>query len=235
MKMAELIMPVIRGGKYPQRKANRESPQFVLVTGGSFVPLRTPEYEVPGTDCRQSFEGGFRSGGCGRDHDTIGAPAYTYFIAGALSCFCSVLHTFKKGVLHTSELCKRELYGCHPDCHDVSMPHNKSKTPSNDATRVSVRKEMAKPRVARSAKIAELNLDISRIPEQPSTTMPGIVSKIIPSRNMSQPEKAQIAVNGTDQRYRNLRIENTLTDEHGDDLKLKKGAHVDITVTAKAD
>jgi hypothetical protein len=65
--------------------------------------------------------------------------------------------------------------------------------------------------------------------------MPGIVNKIIPSRHTSQPEKAQVAVNGTDQRYRNLRIENTLTDEHGDDVKLKKGAHVDVTVTAKAD
>jgi len=94
---------------------------------------------------------------------------------------------------------------------------------------------MAKPRVARSARIAELSLDISRIPEQPSTTMPGIVNKIIPSRHTSQSDKAQIAVDGTGQRYRNLRIENTLTDEHGDDVKLKKGAHVDVTVTAKAD
>ena len=94
---------------------------------------------------------------------------------------------------------------------------------------------MAKPRVARSAKIAELNLNTSRIPEQPSTTMPGIVNKIIPSWHTSQPEKAQIAVDGTGQRYRNLRIENTLTDEHGDYVKLKKGAHVDVTVTAKAD
>jgi hypothetical protein len=115
------------------------------------------------------------------------------------------------------------------------MPHNKSKTQSDDATRVNVTKEMAKPRMARSAKIAELNLDSSRIPEHPSTTVPGIVNKIIPSRHTSQPEKAQIAVDGTDQRCRNLRIENTLTDEHGYNVKLKKGAHVDVTVTAKAD
>ena len=115
------------------------------------------------------------------------------------------------------------------------MPHKKSKTRCDDATRVSVTKEMAKPRMARSANIAELNLDTSRIPERPSTTTPGIVNKIIPSRQTSQPEKAQIAVDGTDQRYRNLRIENTLTDEHGDDVRLKKGAHVDITVTAKTD
>jgi hypothetical protein len=114
------------------------------------------------------------------------------------------------------------------------MPHKKSKTQSDDATRVSVTKEMAMPRMARSAKIAELNLDTSRIPEQPTTTMPGTVDKIIPPTGPRQPERAQIAVDGTDQRYRNLRIENTLTDEHGDDVRLKKGAHVDITVTARA-
>jgi hypothetical protein len=140
---------------------------------------------------------------------------------------------FLKSRLYSSELCKRERYSYHLDCHDVSMPHGKRKTQRDDATRVSVTKEMAKPRMARSAKIAELNLDTSRIPEQPSTTMPGTVNKIIPSPHTSQPEKAQIAFDGTDQRYRNLRIENTLTDEHGDDVKLKKGAHVDVTVTAK--
>jgi hypothetical protein len=113
------------------------------------------------------------------------------------------------------------------------MPHKKSKTQSDDATRASVMKEMAKPRMARSAKIAELNLDTSRIPEQPRTTMPGTVAKIIPSFGPSQPEKAQIAVDGADHRYRALRIENTLTDEHGDDVKLRKCAHVDVTVTAK--
>ncbi|MFY9731713.1 MAG: hypothetical protein WB723_08075 [Candidatus Acidiferrales bacterium] len=115
------------------------------------------------------------------------------------------------------------------------MPHKKRKTQPDDATRASVTMEMAKPRMARSAKVAELDLDTSRIPEQPSTTVSGIVNKIIPSPHTSQPEKAQIAVDGTDQRYRSLRIENTLTDEHGDDVKLKKGAHVDVTVTAKAD
>jgi hypothetical protein len=76
-------------------------------------------------------------------------------------------------------------------------------------------------------------LDTSRIPEQPSATLPGIVDKLIPSAGPSQPEKAQIAVDGADCLYRDLRIENTLTDEHGDDVKLKKGAHVDVTVTAE--
>jgi hypothetical protein len=115
------------------------------------------------------------------------------------------------------------------------MPHSKGKTAQGKATHASVKKEMSKPRMARSAKIAELNLDTSRISEQPSTTIPGIVDKIISSPRASQSEKAQIAVDGTDQQHRNLRIDNILTDEHGDDVKLKKGALVDVTVTAKAD
>jgi hypothetical protein len=98
-------------------------------------------------------------------------------------------------------------------------------------TLASVRKEMAKPRIARSAQIAELNLDTARIPEQPSVTMAGTVDKIILSSRPSLPEKAQIAVDGADRPHRNLRFENTLTDEHGDDVKLKKGAHVQVTVT----
>src|SRR6202790_5299290 len=90
---------------------------------------------------------------------------------------------------------------------------------SANATHVSVKKEMAKPRMSRSGRIAELNLDTARIREQPSITMPGTVDKIIPSPRPSQPEKAQIAVDRND--HRHLRIENTLTDEHGDDAKLK--------------
>ena len=39
-------------------------------------------------------------------------------------------------------------------------------------------------------------------------------------------------MDGADAQYRDLRIENSLTDEHGDDVKLKKGAHVQVTVTA---
>ncbi len=79
----------------------------------------------------------------------------------------------------------------------------------------------------------ELKLDTARMPEQPSTTMPGTVNKIVPARSPSQPEKAQIAVDGADHTHRDLRIENTLTDEHGDDVKLKKGAHVEVTVASK--
>jgi hypothetical protein len=113
------------------------------------------------------------------------------------------------------------------------MMHKNGKKESSNTIRASVKKEMGKPRMARSARIAELNMDTSWKAEPPSTTMPGIVEEIFPSSRPSQPEKVQIAVHGADHEYRDLRIKNTLTDEHGDDVKLKKGAHVDVTVTAK--
>jgi hypothetical protein len=109
----------------------------------------------------------------------------------------------------------------------------KTKEELAETTRADVRKEMAKPRMARSARIAELNRDAARNPEQPSTTVPGTVEKIIPSPVANQPEKAQIAVNGAVRPYRDLRIENTLIDEHGNDVRLKKGACVEVTVTTK--
>jgi hypothetical protein len=115
----------------------------------------------------------------------------------------------------------------------VSLLMKRVKKKTGNATRASIGKEMTKPRITKSARIAELNLDFSRIPEQPSTTVPGTVDKIIPSPRSGQSEKAQIALDETNPRYRDFRIENTLTDEHGDDVKLKKGGHVEVTVTAK--
>ncbi len=110
---------------------------------------------------------------------------------------------------------------------------SKGKKELSNAKRARVTKEIEKPRMARSARIAELNLDIGRIREQPGVTMPGIVHKVIPSPRPNQPEKSQITVDGADHRYRDLRIEKTFTDEHGDDVSLKKGARVEVTVTAE--
>jgi hypothetical protein len=111
------------------------------------------------------------------------------------------------------------------------MSHNKTTKPPGTALLSSVKKEMAKPQIARSARIAELKLDAGRISEDPSATIQGTVEKIIPPSGPSQREKAQITVDVPDRKYRDLRIENTLTDEHGDDVKLKKGAQVEVTVT----
>jgi hypothetical protein len=111
------------------------------------------------------------------------------------------------------------------------MLHRKSGKQLPNAMPASLVAEMARPRIAKSAKIAQLNLDTTRTPERPSTIVPGSVDRIIPSQSASQPEKAQIAVAG-DKSHRKLLIENELIDEHGDGVKLKKGARVDVTVTA---
>src|ERR1700687_5139622 len=113
------------------------------------------------------------------------------------------------------------------------MLHKKSKKEPRNATYATVKKEMTKPSMARSARITELNLDTEQTREQPRTTMPGTVDKVIPSLRPSQPEEVEIGGDRADRPHQNFRIENTLTDEHGDDVKLKKGAHVEVTVTAE--
>ena len=72
----------------------------------------------------------------------------------------------------------------------------------------------------------------STTPEKPATTLPGTVQKIIQSPDPSIPEKAEIAVEGADELYKEIRIENTLTDEKGNEVKLKPGAEVEVTVEA---
>lgn len=71
--------------------------------------------------------------------------------------------------------------------------------------------------------------------EKPSTTLPGTVEKIIKPLSADDPEKAQIAIEGADDLYREIRIENTLTDENGDKVRLKQGADVEVTVEAPLD
>jgi hypothetical protein len=62
--------------------------------------------------------------------------------------------------------------------------------------------------------------------------MPATVEKIIKSPHPNEPEKAQISVEGADHLYREIRIENTLTDENGRKVSLKPGAEVEVTIEA---
>ena len=103
------------------------------------------------------------------------------------------------------------------------MLHNKE---SDGATRASIKKEMAKPRMAKSVRTA-------RVPGQARTTPLGSVDKIIASLRTTKTEKAQIAVVGADDRYRNRRFENILIDGKGNPVSVKKGARVEFAVTAK--
>jgi hypothetical protein len=58
------------------------------------------------------------------------------------------------------------------------------------------------------------------------------VEKIIPSPHPSEPEKAQIAIEDGDDLYKEIRIENALQDEDGNEVALKEGAEVEVTVEA---
>jgi hypothetical protein len=68
--------------------------------------------------------------------------------------------------------------------------------------------------------------------ENPSTTLAATVEKIIKPVVPGDPEKAQIAIEAADHLYREIRIENTLTDENGEKVSLKQGAEVEVTVEA---
>jgi hypothetical protein len=77
------------------------------------------------------------------------------------------------------------------------------------------------------------DLDIPN--EKATVTLPGTVEKIIPSLDPNEPEKAQIAVEGAEELYREIRIENTLQDETGNVVSLKKGAEVEVTIAAESE
>jgi hypothetical protein len=67
---------------------------------------------------------------------------------------------------------------------------------------------------------------------QATVTLPGTVEKIIPPIAASQMEKAQIDINGADELYKEIRVENTLYDGVGNSLSLKKGTEVEVTIKA---
>jgi hypothetical protein len=63
------------------------------------------------------------------------------------------------------------------------------------------------------------------------TILPGTVEKVIkPHPGSGEPEKAQIAVEGADELYRELRVPNKLVDEDGNKVKLKQGTEVEIKI-----
>lgn len=68
--------------------------------------------------------------------------------------------------------------------------------------------------------------------EKPSVTLPGTVEKIIPPITPSETEKAQIAVEGAEDLYKEIRVENTLHDENGRPVALKPGVEVEVTIAA---
>ena len=72
-------------------------------------------------------------------------------------------------------------------------------------------------------------------PDKVALTLPGTVEKVIPPFHPSMPEKAEVSVEGADELYREIRVENTLTDQNGNEVSLKPGAQVEVTIEADAD
>jgi hypothetical protein len=68
--------------------------------------------------------------------------------------------------------------------------------------------------------------------EKPAVTLPAVVEKIVKPINPSEPEKAQIAIQGADHLYREIRVENTLENAAGEKVRLKPGAEVEVTIEA---
>jgi hypothetical protein len=69
--------------------------------------------------------------------------------------------------------------------------------------------------------------------EKPRTTLPATVEKIIKPIVPTEPERAQISIQGADHLYREVRIENILTNEDGEKVRLKPGAEVEVTIAAE--
>jgi hypothetical protein len=75
-------------------------------------------------------------------------------------------------------------------------------------------------------------MGLSEEKDKPSTTLPGTVEKIIKPIDPREPEKAQIDIEGGEELYREIRVDNTLKDKKGNEVALKEGAPVDVTVEA---
>jgi hypothetical protein len=61
------------------------------------------------------------------------------------------------------------------------------------------------------------------------------VQKVLKPIVPLEPEKAQISVDEADELYREIRVENALTDENGERVRLKPGAEVDVILEADTD
>ena len=60
----------------------------------------------------------------------------------------------------------------------------------------------------------------------------GTVQKIIKPPSPGEPEKAQIDIDGAEDLYREIRVDNEVTGENGEKARLKQGAEVDVIVEA---
>ena len=63
----------------------------------------------------------------------------------------------------------------------------------------------------------------------------GTVKKVIKPSYSSGTEKAEIEIREADDLYREIRVDNQLTDDKGEKTSLKEGADVDVVIEAESD
>lgn len=63
----------------------------------------------------------------------------------------------------------------------------------------------------------------------------GKVQKLLKSSHPKEPEKAEIAIHEADDLYKEIRIDNVMHDDKGQEFQLKPGAKVDVVVEADSD
>ena len=64
------------------------------------------------------------------------------------------------------------------------------------------------------------------------TTKSGTVEKVVKSVDPQIPDKAQINIHDAEPLYQEIRIENSLKDEDGNEVQLKNGAEVEVHIEA---
>jgi hypothetical protein len=82
--------------------------------------------------------------------------------------------------------------------------------------------------------MVENHKDADSPPEKVAITLEGTVEKVIPPIAPKEAEKVQISVKGAEPLYKEIRVDNTLHDEEGNPVSLKKGAEVEVTIEAEA-
>lgn len=63
----------------------------------------------------------------------------------------------------------------------------------------------------------------------------GTVEKVLKSSYPKQPEKAEIGIHEADDLYKEIRIDNIVHDDRGEEFQLKPGAKIDILLEADSD
>jgi len=63
----------------------------------------------------------------------------------------------------------------------------------------------------------------------------GKVQKLVKPIDPRETEKAEITIEEAEELYREIRVENVLTDENGEKVRLKPGAEVDVVLEADTD